>query len=952
MDKPSKDFLSQKLPKVSIVMPVRNEATFIEQSLAAVLTQDYPHDRMEVLIANGMSSDGTRDVIARLTKSHDITVTVLANPGKIVPTGMNIGIRQARGDIIVRVDGHAVIQRDYVRLCVEFLTETGVDCVGGIVESVGSSYVGKAIATAMSSAFGVGGSVFRTASVSTKPALTDTVPFGVYRSEVFERIGLFNEQMVRHQDYEFSYRLRKAGGRIMLLPLAKAKYHVRTTLRSLWKQYWQYGIWKGRFIRAHPRSLKLRHLNPPLFVFALVVSVLLAIFSNPLAWTLGVSLGAYAIFISGALISLSIKGKFKYIPIMPAVFACLHMSWGLGIWKGLFSSKGLKSKHKKPKKAPGGDSGKFFVRKKFGQTISPVRKTTHFETTLATLQSGRAKEPIEQIKQQRHIVTVQLEDYFHVAAFNQVIGEKQWRRFESRLESNVEAVCNLLREFNIKATFFALGWIGDMQPKIIQRIVSEGHEIASGGYLKQSVKGMTPPEFQDDLRRAKKALENAGANKIIGYRCPHKRLDESDLWIFDILAEERYLYDASHCLPLKSNKKRAYHGRVHKHQTRHGLIWEIPMSAITLLGYNLPISGGNYLRQLPHFLMIRGFKKWCKDTEAPFVLYFHPWELDPDQPRVTSVGWTSRIRQYRNLDKMKWVLPIYFKQGQFQSISQHLNVALEYPDKNDLHLKEKGDSWELNLKKENLDSCAFHPMPVTIIIPCYNEASSLPYLKKALEEMIEKAQNRYDLHFIFVDDGSIDDTYAILQNLFGTENNCKIIRHNFNKGISAALLTGFDSADTEIVCSMDADCSYDPLTLLEMIPLLNGQVDLVTASPYHHHGHVLNVPGWRLFLSKSLSRIYQVILTNEVATCTSCFRIYRRSSILKLLIKHKDYLGIIELLAKLDIHGGVIAEYPTTLQCRIFGHSKMKIIQNIIGHLNVLAEITKYRRKFRQAQKV
>lgn len=329
---------------VSVIMPIRNEATFIERSLGAILAQDYPHDRMEVLIADGMSTDGTREVIARLMESHDIAVTVLDNPGWIVPTGMNVAIRQARGDVIVRVDGHAVIQADYVRLCVEFLTKSGVDCVGGIVESVGSAYVGKAIAAAMSSPFGVGDSVFRTASGDTGPVLTDTLPFGAYRREVFERIGLFNEQMVRHQDYEFNYRLRKAGGRIMLLPLARAKYHVRSTLRSLWKQYWQYGIWKGRFLQSHPNSIKLRHIIPPVFVFVMTVGGLLAMFTQLGLWAFSLTVGTYASFILAALISVGRAGKFKYIPILPVVFPCLHVSWGFGLWLSLLFPKVSRSR--------------------------------------------------------------------------------------------------------------------------------------------------------------------------------------------------------------------------------------------------------------------------------------------------------------------------------------------------------------------------------------------------------------------------------------------------------------------------------------------------------------------------------------------------------------------------------------------------------------------------------
>lgn len=330
--------MTEELPHITVIMPIRNESAFIGRSLTAVLEQSYPHDRMEVLIADGMSTDDTREVIAHTTANQKIPVTVLDNLGRIVPTGMNVAIRKARGEIVVRVDGHAVLQPDYIRLCVESLIKTGADCVGGIVESIGTGYVGEAIAAAMSSPFGVGGSGFRTKAANSTPLSTNTVPFGAFRREVFERIGLFNEEMVRHQDYEFNYRLRKAGGRILLLPTAVAKYYVRSTISKLCKQYWQYGIWKGRFLRIYPDSIKLRHLIPPLFVLALIFFSFLAIFSQVGGSILALTMGAYVIFIISALISMSTNGKFKYIPILSIIFPCMHVSWGIGVWLGLFTS--------------------------------------------------------------------------------------------------------------------------------------------------------------------------------------------------------------------------------------------------------------------------------------------------------------------------------------------------------------------------------------------------------------------------------------------------------------------------------------------------------------------------------------------------------------------------------------------------------------------------------------
>ncbi|HET9532538.1 MAG TPA: glycosyltransferase family 2 protein [Blastocatellia bacterium] len=346
------------LPLVSVIMPIRNEAAFIERSLAAVLAQDYPPDLIEVLVVDGMSDDGTREIVQRMIyRRHDsalyggrngngsvleITnnispIYLLDNPGRIVPTGLNSAIRQARGEVIVIVGGHAIIERDYVRSCVESLLRTGTDCVGGALDSIGIGYIGTAIAAAMSSPFGVGSSGFRVATVGAEPTLTDSVPFPAYRHEVFKRVGLYNELMVRHQDYEFNYRLRKAGGKILLLPSMRVKYYVRSNFRSLWRQYWQYGLWKGSFLREHPASLKLRHLIPPLFVLMVAISILLALIPQARVWASWIAPGAYVAFMLAGLIAVSKSGKLRYAPILPFVFACLHFSYGFGIWLGLLS---------------------------------------------------------------------------------------------------------------------------------------------------------------------------------------------------------------------------------------------------------------------------------------------------------------------------------------------------------------------------------------------------------------------------------------------------------------------------------------------------------------------------------------------------------------------------------------------------------------------------------------
>jgi glycosyltransferase involved in cell wall biosynthesis len=190
---------------------------------------------------------------------------------------------------------------------------------------------------------------------------------------------------------------------------------------------------------------------------------------------------------------------------------------------------------------------------------------------------------------------------------------------------------------------------------------------------------------------------------------------------------------------------------------------------------------------------------------------------------------------------------------------------------------------------------------------------------------------------VFVDDGSTDTTWATLERIFGDRNDVSLVRHPRNQGIAAAIRTGILRSRTEIVCSIDCDCSYDPLLLRDMIPLLGDGVDLVTASPYHPDGTVRNVPPWRLGLSRSLSRLYRMLLGSPLSTYTSCFRVYRRAVVAECRADRGGFLGIAELLGRIVLAGGTVVEYPATLEVRVLGRSKMKILRTIMGHLGLAA---------------
>lgn len=321
-------------PMVSIVIPVRNEELYIEECLASVRAQDYPADRTEILVVDGMSTDRTRELAAAAL--DDLVAKgmagILDNPRGIAPTAMNIGIRAATGDVIVRADGHTTLPTDYVRRCVEVLQATGSQCVGGAIRTLGTGTVGRAIAAAQSSRFGVGGVAFRTGRSVAGPV--DTVPFGAYPRSVFAHIGDFDEELVRNQDDELNFRLLQAGGTVWFDPTISTDYFSRASLRRFWRQYFQYGEFKIRVAQKRGGFASVRHVVPAAFVVAATSSLLLAALRRRPRWAL-VVLGPYAVASGAAAISAGRRGQANPAGVAVA-YAVLHTSYGTGFLSGLW----------------------------------------------------------------------------------------------------------------------------------------------------------------------------------------------------------------------------------------------------------------------------------------------------------------------------------------------------------------------------------------------------------------------------------------------------------------------------------------------------------------------------------------------------------------------------------------------------------------------------------------
>lgn len=320
-------------------MPVRNEADFIERSLGAVLAQDYPHDRLEVFVADGISTDDTREIVRQLAKCSDIPVIIIENPGKIAPTGFNAAFAHARGEIIVRVDGHCEIAPNYVTQCVQHLAD-GLAVnrllagVGGPIETISETVIGETIALAMSSPFGVGGSSFRTAN--DRAMFVDTIAFPAYTRSAMDRAGGLDTELIRNQDDEYNFRLRAMGYRLLLTPRIRSRYYSRGSLVKLWRQYYQYGFYKVRVMQKHPRQMRPRQFAPLVLVLFLVGGALFAPFSIIFRRLWLFFICVY--FGTNLVASLVTASKFgwRHLPLLPLVFTTLHFSYGLGFLSGLW----------------------------------------------------------------------------------------------------------------------------------------------------------------------------------------------------------------------------------------------------------------------------------------------------------------------------------------------------------------------------------------------------------------------------------------------------------------------------------------------------------------------------------------------------------------------------------------------------------------------------------------
>ncbi len=310
-------------PAVSVVMPARDAAGSVAAAMRAALAQEYPGD-LELVVAVAAGSDGTRSAALEVA-DVDPRVIVVENPEGTASAGLNLAIRRCRGDVVVRCDAQALLPAGYVLRAVRTLDETGADVVGGMQAASGTTPLERAIAIGMTTPVGTGGPRFR---VGGEPGPTDTVYLGVFRRSTLRTVGLFDEAMVRNQDYELNHRIRSEGGTVYFDPELTVAYRPRHTLRGLWRQYFDYGTWKRRMLRRHPESIRARQLAAPLLVIGLVASIVLA-FTPWRALALVIP-GAYALALLATAAVELIRRRDPAALLAPATVATMHLAWGIG----------------------------------------------------------------------------------------------------------------------------------------------------------------------------------------------------------------------------------------------------------------------------------------------------------------------------------------------------------------------------------------------------------------------------------------------------------------------------------------------------------------------------------------------------------------------------------------------------------------------------------------------
>lgn len=339
--------MNKSCPKISIIIACRNEEKFIGKCLDSILSQDYPKEKLEIIVVDGLSEDKTREIVKEYTDTHSF-IKMLDNPEKVTPKAMNVGIKESRGEVVIFVNSHGILDREFLKWNIYYLEKMkDADAVGGKLKAIcdSSTLFARAITFITDSIFGSGGIRYR--KREKEGFVKDTLPYCAYRHEVFQRFGYIDEELLRGQDAEFNLRLIKNGGKIYFTPKIYSYLYTRPSLLKLWKQQFQYGYFKVKIAKKVGFGLVLRQHIPAIFVFSLILSGILGIFFLAFFYLFSTILLSYILINTIFSLEIAFKKGFKYFFASVLSFFVLHFSYGLGFLKGIFDFLILKKETQK-----------------------------------------------------------------------------------------------------------------------------------------------------------------------------------------------------------------------------------------------------------------------------------------------------------------------------------------------------------------------------------------------------------------------------------------------------------------------------------------------------------------------------------------------------------------------------------------------------------------------------
>jgi polysaccharide deacetylase family protein (PEP-CTERM system associated) len=638
-------------PFISVVVPVRNEERFLRRTLEQLLTQDYDPERFEVLVADGRSTDATREVVQGLQESH-ANLCLLDNPGRLASAGRNVAIQAAQGELLLIVDGHCEVDgRTHLRDLAEVFALSGADCVGRPqpLDVTAATPLQRAIAAARASWLGHNPSSHIYADVAqfVRPQSVAVA----YRREVFTTVGLFDEQFDACEDVEFNHRVERAGLRCFFSPRVRVRYHPRSSLLGLFRQLQRYGRGRVRLLRKHPETFSVACLVPAGFVLGLAAGPALAALNPWLAGAYAAGLGVYGLTVGLASTLLAYWARdFGLLPRLPLVFAAIHGGAGVGAWQELLAG---------------------WFRRRAVAPAAPAPAPAHVLRLPGIAATPREVPAQPAAPPLLNALTIDVEDYYHVSAFEKCVKRSDWDRYESRVVASTHRILDVLEAASVRATFFVLGWVADRHPQLVRTLHAAGHEIGCHGYWHRLVYDQTPTAFREDLCRARDTLQDLIGERVVAYRAPSFSITDRSLWALDVLLEEGFRIDSS-IFPTYHDRYGLAGARPEPHQIERpaGTLWEFPLPVHRVLGYPVPVGGGGYLRLFPYRFTRHGLRA-INAHGRPFVTYLHPWELDPDQPRLAP-GRFRAFRHYVNLDRTERRLRRLLQDFRFGPISEAL----------------------------------------------------------------------------------------------------------------------------------------------------------------------------------------------------------------------------------------------------------------------------------------